>query len=503
MEEQKKNNGDAPKHKNRRHGYFMQPPANGASAPATIRPHNEERPQKADAAKHDAPQKERRDGDSPERRDNRDRKKHDRRPQNQAQKQERPQIKEGGEQNQNKENKQPTAVPKSGEHTPHPSNQGAHKKHRNHHAKKGNRTQTRPEDKAAEPKDNNQKTETATASQPKAQQQKPQQPKRESDRRRTSGSQLIQRPTPDHSADDYEEYKLIVEDDTTTSNKDSENGEGEGAQKTEIVGVRFKSTGKVYYFDPADKRFTKGMGVIVDTARGQEYGEIAMANSFVNTADLVSPLRQVIRAATVADTEHHKENKKKEEEAFKVCCEKITAHGLDMKLIDAQYTFDNSKLLFYFTSSDRVDFRNLVKDLASVFRTRIELRQIGIRDEAKIMGGLGICGRPLCCTLFLSDFDQVSIKMAKEQNLSLNSAKISGICGRLMCCLRYEHEAYEYEIKRTPPVDSLVRTENGDGIVTEISPLQGTIKVRLLASPEIPPKTYKRDDVTMLRKKQK
>ena len=172
-----------------------------------------------------------------------------------------------------------------------------------------------------------------------------------------------------------------------------------------------------------------------------------------------------------------------------------------MKLIEAQYTFDNTKLLFYFSSAGRVDFRELVKDLATLFRTRIELRQIGIRDEAKIMGGLGICGRPLCCASFLTDFGQVSIKMAKEQNLSLNSAKISGICGRLMCCLRYEQETYEYEIKRTPPVDSYVRTENGDGVVTEINPLAGTVKVRLLASPDVPPKTYKREDLTVLRKK--
>ena len=306
------------------------------------------------------------------------------------------------------------------------------------------------------------------------------------------------RPAVNHSADDYEEYKLVVDNDDDNQPSASE----ESVPKTEVVGIRFKSTGKVYYFDPNGKTFKKGMSAIVDTARGQEFGEIAMANSFVRSSDIVPPLRPVVRAATTADVEHHKANKAKEDEAFKICNEKISSHGLDMKLIDAQYTFDNSKLLFYFTSSDRVDFRNLVKDLAGVFRTRIELRQIGIRDEAKLMGGLGMCGRPLCCTLFLSDFDQVSIKMAKEQNLSLNSAKISGICGRLMCCLRYEHEAYEYEIKRTPPVDSLVRTENGDGVVTEINPLAGTVKVRLLASPETPPKVYKRDEVTMLRKKQ-
>ncbi len=306
------------------------------------------------------------------------------------------------------------------------------------------------------------------------------------------------RPAIDHSADDYEEYRLVVDEDSSTDNKATE----ENVERTEVVGIRFKSSGKIYYFDPQGLQLKKGSSAIVDTARGQEYGEVAMANSLIRSSDIVPPLRAVIRAATTADKEHHQANKQKEDEAFKICNEKIAAHKLEMKLIDAQYTFDNSKLLFYFTSADRVDFRELVKDLASVFRTRIELRQIGIRDEAKLMGGLGMCGRPLCCTLFLSDFDQVSIKMAKEQNLSLNSAKISGICGRLMCCLKYEHEAYEYEIKRTPPVDSLVRTENGDGIVTEISPLRGTVKVRLLASPEVPPKTYHRDNVTMLRKKQ-
>jgi len=303
-----------------------------------------------------------------------------------------------------------------------------------------------------------------------------------------------------HNPDDYEAYKLVIEDDEAPGVTKEQNSDG---PKTEVVGIRFKSSGKIYYFDPKGLTFKKGSHAIVDTARGQEFGEVAMANSTVSTADIIPPLRPAIRIATTADVEHHKSNKQKEDEAFRICNEKINEHKLDMKLIDAQYTFDNSKLLFYFTSSNRVDFRELVKDLAGAFRTRIELRQIGIRDEAKIMGGLGMCGRPLCCTLFLSDFDQVSIKMAKEQNLSLNSAKISGICGRLMCCLKYEHEAYEYEIKRTPPVDSLVRTENGDGIVTEINPLARTIKVRLLASPELPPKVYKRDEVSMLRKKQK
>ncbi|MBQ7383693.1 MAG: stage 0 sporulation family protein [Clostridia bacterium] len=269
----------------------------------------------------------------------------------------------------------------------------------------------------------------------------------------------------------------------------------------EVVGIRFKSSGKTYYFDPAGISASKGAHAIVETARGPEYGEVALANTYVSESDIVPPLRPLVRIATEADKKRNLENKEKEQQAFVTCNERILAHGLDMKLIDAQYTFDNSKLLFYFTSSGRVDFRELVKDLASVFKTRIELRQIGIRDEAKLIGGLGMCGRPLCCSLFLTDFGQVSIKMAKEQNLSLNSAKISGICGRLMCCLRYEHETYEYEIKRTPPVDSTVKTEDGIGTVTEISPLAGTVKVRLADKPDQPPKSYHRDNVTVISKK--
>ena len=268
----------------------------------------------------------------------------------------------------------------------------------------------------------------------------------------------------------------------------------------EVVGIRFKSSGKTYYFAPSELKLRKDEHVIVETARGLEYGEVAMPNTEVSESDIVPPLRPIIRKATDADKAHHLENKKKEDEAFVLCNERILAHKLDMKLIDAQYTFDNTKLLFYFTSAGRVDFRELVKDLASVFRTRIELRQIGIRDEAKLIGGLGMCGRPLCCSVFLTDFGQVSIKMAKEQNLSLNSAKISGICGRLMCCLRYEHESYEYEIKRTPPIDSTVKTPDGIGTVTEMSPLQGTIKVRLADKPDTQPKTYHRKDVTVISK---
>ncbi|MBE6593556.1 MAG: stage 0 sporulation protein [Ruminococcaceae bacterium] len=270
----------------------------------------------------------------------------------------------------------------------------------------------------------------------------------------------------------------------------------------DVVGIRFKSSGKTYYFAPNGVSLRTGSHAIVETARGLEYGEVAIGNTKVRESEIVPPLRPIIRKATDADVKHHNENKEKEDAAFRICNEKIIAHELDMKLIDAQYTFDNTKLLFYFTSSGRVDFRDLVKDLASVFRTRIELRQIGIRDEAKMVGGLGLCGRPLCCSIFLTDFGQVSIKMAKEQNLSLNSSKISGICGRLMCCLRYEHETYEYEIKRTPPVDSLVRTVDGVGVVTEINPLAATIKVKLVSSPDTPPKSYKRDEVTVLKKKQ-
>ena len=269
----------------------------------------------------------------------------------------------------------------------------------------------------------------------------------------------------------------------------------------EVVGIRFKSTGKTYYFSPGGISAEKGSYAIVETARGLEYGEVSLSNTQVSESDIVPPLRPIVRIATEADKAHNLENKQKEKDAFALCNERIIAHGLDMKLIDAQYTFDNSKLLFYFTSAGRVDFRELVKDLASLFRTRIELRQIGIRDEAKLIGGLGLCGRPLCCSLFLSDFGQVSIKMAKEQNLSLNSSKISGICGRLMCCLRYEHETYEYEIKRTPPVDSTVKTEDGIGTVTEINPLAGTIKVRLTDKPDTPPKSYHRDNVKVISKK--
>lgn len=260
----------------------------------------------------------------------------------------------------------------------------------------------------------------------------------------------------------------------------------------EIIGVKFRDAGKVYYFSPGEIRAEAGEFVIVETARGVEYGYVSEGNRFIDVSKVVPPLRTVIRTATEEDTAKYEENKRLEAEAFEICRQKILDHKLDMKLIDAEYTFDNSKLLFYFSAEVRVDFRDLVKDLASVFRTRIELRQIGIRDEAKMLGGLGVCGQPFCCSRFLSDFVQVSIKMAKEQNLSLNSSKISGTCGRLMCCLRYEHETYEAEIAKTPPIDSSVKTSDGVGVVTEMSPLLGTIKVKL---PDGTVKQYHRRDV--------
>ena len=257
----------------------------------------------------------------------------------------------------------------------------------------------------------------------------------------------------------------------------AENMTEEKDPRIEVVGVKFKETGKVYYFDPSGHKVAEGEHVIVETARGVEFGDVVIANRYVDEKDTVQPLRTIMRIATPEDCAIRETNAKKEKEAFGICQQKIKDHKLEMKLVDVEYTFDNSKLLFYFTADGRVDFRELVKDLASVFRTRIELRQIGIRDEAKMMGGLGVCGRPFCCSTFLSDFVQVSIKMAKEQSLSLNSAKISGACGRLMCCLRYEHDTYEAQLKKMPPVDSRVQTADGVAVVTEVIPLEEKMKV--------------------------
>ncbi|MBQ9511041.1 MAG: stage 0 sporulation family protein [Clostridia bacterium] len=266
----------------------------------------------------------------------------------------------------------------------------------------------------------------------------------------------------------------------------------------EVVGVRFKDMGKVYYFDPCGISASVGDDLIVDTARGLEFGNVAVANKIVEAKEVVLPLRAVIRFATDEDKNKNAENKKKEKEAFDICLERIAFFGLEMKLVECEYTFDNSKLLFYFTSDGRVDFRELVKDLAATFRTRIELRQIGIRDETKMIGGLGVCGMPFCCKRFLDDFGQVTIKMAKEQNLSLNSQKISGACGRLMCCLRYEHNVYEEEIRKTPKVDSIVDTPDGRGVVCETVPLAGIVKVKFSDGEQQYIRQYHRDNISVV-----
>ena len=299
----------------------------------------------------------------------------------------------------------------------------------------------------------------------------------------------IHPPFTDFSVDINEEYMEY-------SKKVKE--EMENGSRQEVIGIRFRTSSKVYYFDPCGIKYLQDSFAIVETARGVEYGYVAMSNKEVPVSELVLPLRPAIRPASSEDKEHYLENREKEGEAFLICNRKISEHGLEMKLIDTEYTFDNSKLLFYFTAETRVDFRELVKDLASVFRCRIELRQMGIRDEAKVLGGLGVCGRPFCCSVFLPDFAQVSIKMAKEQGLSLNSSKISGACGRLMCCLRFEHDTYFEEIQKTPSVDSVVMTPGGKGTVIESKPLIGMIKVRSFDNPDAAPVVYSRDDVKVL-----
>ena len=266
----------------------------------------------------------------------------------------------------------------------------------------------------------------------------------------------------------------------------------------EIVGVNFREAGKIYYFAPENLELSLGDKVIVETARGVELGIVKVPNKTVPTSDIVSPLKPVTRIATREDLIRDEKNRKAEADALVICKQKVAAHGLGMDLVGVEYTFDNSKLIFYFTCESRVDFRELVKDLASTFRTRIELRQIGIRDEAKMMGGIGVCGRKFCCSNFLSDFVQVSIKMAKEQNFSLNSAKVSGACGRLMCCLRYEHETYEEALRVTPPVGSVVSTKEGDGTVVEIKPLAGEVKVKLGDNEKDAPKLFKCREIKVL-----
>lgn len=272
-----------------------------------------------------------------------------------------------------------------------------------------------------------------------------------------------------------------------------------------VIGVRFRKAGKIYFFDPTDLEIHQGDNVIVETARGIEYGNVVLGQKQVDDEKIIQPLKQVIRVATPEDDEIERRNKEKEKDAFKICLEKIKKHGLEMKLIHAEYTFDNNKVLFYFTADGRIDFRELVKDLAAVFKTRIELRQIGVRDETKIVGGIGICGRPLCCHTFLSEFVPVSIKMAKEQNLSLNPTKISGVCGRLMCCLKNEEEAYEELNSKLPNVGDRVTTvDRLSGEVQSVSVLKQLVKVIVkLENDEKEVREYKVDDLKFTPRKKR
>ena len=271
----------------------------------------------------------------------------------------------------------------------------------------------------------------------------------------------------------------------------------------EIIGVRFKKLGKIYFFDPDGIKVQKGKNVIVETARGLELGEVAVANKEISEDKLVAALKKAIRIATPEDEKIYHENEKKAAEAYKVCEEKIAKHGLDMKLIDVEYTFDSSKLLFYFTADGRIDFRELVKDLAAIYKTRIELRQIGVRDEVKMLGGYGQCGRELCCCNHLSDLNPVSIKMAKEQGLSLNPTKISGVCGRLMYCLKHEQEVYEEKLKRLPNVGAFVKTPDGKGTVESVETLKEVVRVRINDKDDVIRKNYELKDIEILKNTRK
>ena len=267
-----------------------------------------------------------------------------------------------------------------------------------------------------------------------------------------------------------------------------------------IIGVRFKKPGKIYFFDPGDIQISNRDFVIVETSQGEEYGEVAIANRAIKEENILKPLKRVIRVATYKDKKHYEENKKKEEEAFEICKQKIKEHKLDMTLTDVEFKFDNSKALFYFTADGRIDFRELVKDLAAIFKTRIELRQIGVRDEVKRIGGCGVCGRELCCCSYLGNFETVSIKMAKEQNMSLNPSKISGNCGRLMCCLKYEQDVYDEKIARLPKIGAIVKTEEGDGTVEGVETLKERLRVKLKdENGEFYYKKYDAKDVTIIK----
>lgn len=268
---------------------------------------------------------------------------------------------------------------------------------------------------------------------------------------------------------------------------------------TKVVGIRFKDVGKIYYFSPGDTKLSIGDGAIVETARGIEYGSVVLEEKEIDENAFQTPIKGILRKATAEDEQQVKENEERTKEAYGICLEKIAENGLDMHLVDVEYTFDRSKILFYFTADGRVDFRQLVKDLAGVFRTRIELRQIGVRDEAKLLGGLGICGRPLCCAQFLGDFEPVSIKMAKEQSLSLNPTKISGTCGRLMCCLKYEQDAYEDLLARTPNPGAVVDTPMGRGTVSATQLLKGIVQVRLASEQDTVVNEFKVDDIVIIK----
>lgn len=266
-----------------------------------------------------------------------------------------------------------------------------------------------------------------------------------------------------------------------------------------IVGVRIKKPGKIYYFDPGRYRYNIGDNVIIETSLGEEYAEIVIPNKEVSEDKIVLPLKPIKRKATEKDTKHNEENKKKEKEAFNIALKTIKKHKLDMSLIDVEYKFDNSKILFYFTAEGRIDFRELVKDLAAIFKTRIELRQIGIRDEIKRMGGCGICGRKLCCCTHLANFETVSIKMAKEQNLSLTPSKISGACGRLMCCLKYEQDVYEEKLSRLPKPGAIVKTEEGEGFVESVETLKEVVKVKIQDKDEVKTKKFSAKDIVIIK----
>ena len=268
---------------------------------------------------------------------------------------------------------------------------------------------------------------------------------------------------------------------------------------SKVIGVRFKRPGKVYFFDAGNINVKAKDKVIVETAMGQEMGEVVINNKSLTNNKIKASLKPIIRVATEKDLKHFTENKEKEKEAFKICEEKIKKHKLGMHLVDASYTFDNAKLLFYFTADNRIDFRELVKDLASIFKTRIELRQIGVRDQVRRIGGNGVCGRELCCCTFLNNFDTVSIKMAKEQNIALNPAKISGNCGRLMCCLRYEQEAYEEKLKKLPKVGAIVKTEDGEGTVNSIEILKGIVKIKIKDGEDTFYKKYPASEIKIIK----